>query len=837
MMKISLAVTASLAFLSGCALPLRAQDKAPVAVVLDFQLDVGDADLYIVQPDERKPLYVVATNTSAAPLQGELRATIKSYDGSSFDVAQKAAIAAGQTARLEIPRDRLGSLGVKWVTARLVGADQKPLGQEELAFALMEPAGPTPATEREMPFAISYGAGEDNVSPVAAQAMARAGVSQWRALINSGAEKPDWNNVLKGVRVHQQHGVAPYVMLTGRQGWMKSASGKPGRSQAPVIEDWRKWVRLVGEQFRGQKVYWEIWNEPDIGFFNGTTDQYLEMLRVAHQELEKIDPQNFVVMTGGFASLAHGDAKKGMVERVLTESRDAFELVAYHEHGPFDKYRRGLDEQMQPLLDKMERPARLFLTETGMDTRNGQEFQARELVKKMVYAWARGVHTYTWFNLHDMKQAKHPKQPGFTYGLYTQLLPKPGTGEWAYEDSYPKASYVALNTLSTLTRGHKYQKQLELPGDRHAYVFGKGDDQLIVSWNQGWSGSSSVYLVPTDARKVERVDLMGNRQSVPVIEGQALLEINATPTFLVLEGATKPLQLGEALAAPLETAAPDGAAVELRNPFTQPLQVNYRWNAPNTLKVGSEAQQTVTLAPGERKRIETTVELTGRRPVSLGENLTNRLDYAMPALNLKGTVEVPYRVNAVTVARGDYPKANSFLLDELNQVTNLFEADPNTDHLLWKSWQDKSVAAFLAQQGGDLKMRLQVTDDVHHAVADDVARGDSVLVWFSVPGKTGVWSFAVAEVGGRAVVKTLSAPDGMAAAQPVASVQSEGSRRVFEVRFPLAALGLGEGARFNVVAVDHDNRPQGVEGYISAAPGGVPGQVDASQWPRLLMAK
>ena len=48
------------------------------------------------------------------------------------------------------------------------------------------------------------------------------------------------------------------------------------------------------------------------------------MLRVAHQELKAIDPVNFTVLTGGFASLRHPGGKKGMIERVLLEEGDSF---------------------------------------------------------------------------------------------------------------------------------------------------------------------------------------------------------------------------------------------------------------------------------------------------------------------------------------------------------------------------------------------------------------------------------------------------------------------------------------------------------------------------------
>ena len=256
---------------------------------------------------------------------------------------------------------------------------------------------------------------------------------------------------------------------------------------------------------------------------------------------------------------------------------------------------------------------------------------------------------------------------------------------------------------------------------------------------------------------------------------------------------------------------------------------------------GRRGQRVVTLAPGQTQRIETDVALSGKRSYALGASITNRLEYQVAPYGLSGAVEAPFVVKTVTAARGDYPQNASFALDQQTQVENRFEHDPYTIKMVWKGWGDKSGQARVARQGDDLKMRLQVLDDTPFSVANDITKGDSAIVSLQLPGQTAIWSWAVAEVEGKAVVQTLSAPQGQTANLAASVSIDDKKNRVFELRFPGAAIGLNDaawraGAKFNVLLVDNDGLPAGVENWISAAPGAKPDAFETSDWP-VVMAR
>lgn len=64
--------------------------------------------------------------------------------------------------------------------------------------------------------------------------------------------------------------------------------------------EWRNFVRAAAEHYKGRIRVWEIWNEPDGGFWKPqpNAEQYAQLLKIAHEELKKADPAN-QVMVGG----------------------------------------------------------------------------------------------------------------------------------------------------------------------------------------------------------------------------------------------------------------------------------------------------------------------------------------------------------------------------------------------------------------------------------------------------------------------------------------------------------------------------------------------------------
>ncbi|MEM6331992.1 MAG: beta-galactosidase [Planctomycetota bacterium] len=94
----------------------------------------------------------------------------------------------------------------------------------------------------------------------------------------------NWAPLDRLVNAATQAGMEPQLMLSfGGAEWTKPPESLE-RARAdnamnrqwrypPRPELWREFVRTVANRHRGRVRLREVWNEPDIGFFQGTTDQ------------------------------------------------------------------------------------------------------------------------------------------------------------------------------------------------------------------------------------------------------------------------------------------------------------------------------------------------------------------------------------------------------------------------------------------------------------------------------------------------------------------------------------------------------------------------------------
>ena len=71
----------------------------------------------------------------------------------------------------------------------------------------------------------------------------------------------------------------------------------PGSCWEPQnLQDWRDYVKAMGNRYKGQVHYWEIWNEPSEGaFYKSTVAALVGLTQAAYEELKRIDPENQVI--------------------------------------------------------------------------------------------------------------------------------------------------------------------------------------------------------------------------------------------------------------------------------------------------------------------------------------------------------------------------------------------------------------------------------------------------------------------------------------------------------------------------------------------------------------
>ena len=104
----------------------------------------------------------------------------------------------------------------------------------------------------------------------------------------------------------------PILLPLANTGWAsarptEASAYKPGNASEPVnMEDWRRYVRKVGERYKGRIRHYEIWNEPNLPpRFTGSISKVVELTCDAYKILKSIDPQIQVVSP----ALSHREGK------------------------------------------------------------------------------------------------------------------------------------------------------------------------------------------------------------------------------------------------------------------------------------------------------------------------------------------------------------------------------------------------------------------------------------------------------------------------------------------------------------------------------------------------
>ena len=180
--------------------------------------------------------------------------------------------------------------------------------------------------------------------------------------------------------------------------WYKGASGPP-RDE----EDWRDFVRTVGNRYKGRIHAYEVWNEPDRPQdWGGDVETMVGMVRDASSILKGIDPKALIVSPSA-------EQQKGVPwlnEFLAKGGANYVDVIGYHFYVP-----NSSPEAMVPLIQKVkavmhnngvgEKP--LWDTEAGwLGTEPLPDDQAMAYVTRaFILNWAARVDRFYWYAWDD----------------------------------------------------------------------------------------------------------------------------------------------------------------------------------------------------------------------------------------------------------------------------------------------------------------------------------------------------------------------------------------------------------------------------------------------------
>ncbi len=508
------------------------------------------ADALCVEAETGNPLHIVRAGQDESPVlsirnraqeriaaRGVLMAV--GFRGDTIDLPVDVALEGGQAVRIPIVADL--KKGVWKISGDLV-ADDGSAAKVDTRFAVMDYHGKSAKqpmgtfrlgvlwhlqrftrSDRELTAAAMVACGAK---------LTRADVANMASIQGGGPDCWDFARTDELMETVESNGLSLDAIIFNIPKWA-------ARPETQTNSDWKAWAlarpvpgafgnfcERLSARYGNRIDYYEIGNEWDLkGFFRGTCEDAVEIIREAHAGLKRGCPDCRVSTCGWATSgdtphvLHKGNA--GIQETVLRQCQDSYDVHAIHCHGPFANYVTSIRRFFELRERTGSAGKRWFSNETALTSVRNERTAALTVWKKILWAWANGSIDYVWYNLKGT--GWDPKDSEQGYGLITA-------------DFYPRDSYVAFASLATVVGGATFRRTVLDDGGRHGFEFSKKGSLVFAGWLE--SEAVERISVKTDAVRAWHVDLMGNSKELAIADGKVGVDLSSEPCAVVFRHAT-----------------------------------------------------------------------------------------------------------------------------------------------------------------------------------------------------------------------------------------------------------------------------------------------------------
>lgn len=479
---------------------------------------------------ERSVIMAEVRTLSDVPLEGTLRWQFRNWDRQDLGKGNRSITIPPKAQRLvaEIAMPTI-STGCRFVEAEFsldIPGQKVPAVQ---AYWLAPGASAGDSTLRpESPFGMGLYLGRYH-SPETERAarMARdAGVKWSREDFSWGRIEPqkgrfEWDFYDNLLACAKRNGISVYAIVGYWTPWTKPYTEEG-------INDYVAFLRQLMKRYGKDIKQWEIWNEPNIFFWQGPKELYATLLSKSYAAIKEIDPQAEVL------GLSTAGIDYRFIKQMLA-LKAPFDILTIHPYRSILKdqeFIRDLEKvsDLVRLPDGRRRP--VWLTEMGWATHvphnalgqdfqpNTQRAQAELIARSYLCAIGSGVEPRTfWYDFRN--DGDDPLYFEHNMGI-------------VYRDFRPKPAYVTFATLASVLQGKKLDRAIPMADGTLAYRFVStqpGGDRAIAVWNPVRNVTVSLDL---EATKATLVNAVGEAQEKEVTAGRVSLQLNGgSPAYLL----------------------------------------------------------------------------------------------------------------------------------------------------------------------------------------------------------------------------------------------------------------------------------------------------------------
>lgn len=468
------------------------------------------SEAFVIRP---KVLGNVFTEGEPIEIPIETQAERLEYEVTDFFGKKVCAETADVTGGTAVLKPNVRARGHFAAKVRLVGG---PGGEREIDFAVIEPVDLK--NLQDSPFmAMTHFAQGWNTDMI--PLIALAGIAAVR-------DEVYWAHVEK------QKGVFDFAPFDGYMAELKRAGIHPlvpltfenplyDEGKTPYSpagrEAYARYAQEVLKHYGSEIGAVEVWNEYNGSWCTGpaASDRpahYTEMCKTAYRRIKEIRPD--VTVLGSAVVSIPLPYMEDVFKHGCLDDLDAVEIHPYRGRP------EGVEQEiaaLRALIRKYNHGAEkpIWATEFGyLDPRGPNA--PRLLVRQSALMLSQNVRSMSWYLMRDYNEFKG-------MGLVHD-------GSDARGPYSPAPAYCAMAAMIRLLHDARFTAREAAAPYSRTYVlrFRKGSDDLRVCW-----ATHPGRIRVTGAGAVTRVDLMGNRRSVKLNDGAAVLDVDETPFYLL----------------------------------------------------------------------------------------------------------------------------------------------------------------------------------------------------------------------------------------------------------------------------------------------------------------
>lgn len=331
-------------------------------------------------------------------------------------------------------------------------------------------------------------------------------------------DKVDWKQYDANAAAYSKAGVRVYQIFHDSPGW--THDGKDTRNPRDLRDVYR-FTRRLAEHYRGKVEAWEIWNEPDIGFWPDLSDTYAGLVKAAYLGFKSADPGLPVLLGSSCRGVSAFD--DGMLAAGLG---DYYDIFNWHIYAPPGAYAPTLHGYLKLLSQYRQADRPVWLTEAGIrlvatepdgelnaaDERKQAEFVPRSLASSL----AAGTDNHFFFVF------PYYLENGVQFGVL-------------HRDLSPRPACIALAAAADLLGRARYLGRYPVPDAPDAVVlaFDTGRGRALVAW----ADEPREVALPMDARSVTIANPLGTPASRETEDGVLRLTLGPVAQYVCGAGA------------------------------------------------------------------------------------------------------------------------------------------------------------------------------------------------------------------------------------------------------------------------------------------------------------